>query len=206
MDDALAFTKVNYARIFGMDPADQRFFVDAQTPARMRFLAASDRFLFREAGETIGLLIGNPVDWSTYYWRSVAFLPEHQGRGFLAAALEHTDAVMRAAGIVRVEGEAAPNNYKQVRLLLRLGYCVTGSVNSERWGTLLRLTKYLDTSAEDKFVTQFCRDAFPARSSPGHRSTEGGSHEEVRCSHAVSTRNDRSVRRPTSGVYLRRKT
>lgn len=162
LPEALAFTSAHYARIFGEHAADGRFFVDPSTPARRRFLEASDRFVFREDGAIIGLLLGNPVDWSTYYWRSVAFLPEHQGRGLLAAALERTDAVMREAGILRVEGEAAPVNYRQVRLLLRLGYCVTGSANSERWGTLLRFTKYLCAEAEERFVLQFCRDTSPA--------------------------------------------
>ncbi|HEY8428818.1 MAG TPA: GNAT family N-acetyltransferase [Sandaracinaceae bacterium] len=183
LDEALAFTARHYARIFGSDPADDRFYAEALTPAKLRFLAVSDRFSFWENEEPIGLLMGNPIDWSTYYWRTVAFLPEHQGRGLLAAVLEHTDRVMRDAGIVRVEGETSPNNYRQMRLLLRLGYQVTGSVNSERWGTLLRLTKYLDEAAEEKFARQFCKDVRFAKGGINRRDLEGGSHEEVRYVH-----------------------
>lgn len=186
LDEALEFTARHYARIFGADPGDQRFYAEAVTPAKTRFMAASDRFSFWDGGEPIGLLMGNPIDWSTYYWRTVAFLPEHQGRGLLAAVLEHTDRVMRGAGIVRVEGETSPNNYRQMRLLLRLGYQVTGSVNSERWGTLLRLTKYLDEAAEEKFTRQFCKDVRLAKCGTNRRDMEGGSHEEVRYHHDVS--------------------
>ena len=184
VEDTLEFTRAHYASIFGMVGSDQRFFSEAPTPAKERFLSMSDRFAFREGSRVIGLLVGHPVDWSTYYWRSVCFLPEHQGRGLLAAALERTDPVMRRAGIVRVEGEAAPTNYRQVRLLHRLGYCVTGTVNSERWGNVLRLTKYLQPEAAACFATQFCQGptAPSAGSSKVDYNPEGGSHEEVRCS------------------------
>ena len=193
LEVALAFTRDHYARIFDSSPGDTRFLSEPMTAAKARFLAESDRFAFREGGEVIGLLVGNPVDWSTYYWRSVAFLPEHQGRGLLAAALEHTDEILREAGVVRVEGEAAPTNYRQVRLLMRLGYCVTGTTNSERWGTMLRLTKYLRADAGELFARQFCRDRFPARSHP--TTMKGGHHEEVRARHALN-----EIESPTGGL------
>jgi hypothetical protein len=205
LEGALAFTRDHYTRIFGAIPNDSRFLSEPMTPAKARFLAESDRFAFRDGGEMIGLLVGNPVDWSTYYWRSVAFLPEHQGRGLLAAALEHTDAILRDAGVVRVEGEAAPTNYRQVRLLLRLGYCVTGTTNSERWGTMLRLTKFLRADAEERFATQFCRDRFPAKTSPSSPVTKGADHEEVCTRHTLKTSPaHRDVLRE-SGVFERRR-
>lgn len=160
LHETLEFMRLYYGTIFGADGTDHRFFAETLTPAKVRFLEASDRFAFREGTRTVGLLVGQPLDWSTYYWRTVAFVPEHQGRGLLSAALERTDAVMRDAGVVRVEGEAAPNNQRQLRLLIRLGYCVTGSVNSERWGTLLRLTRFLAPQAQECFVGQFCRNSF----------------------------------------------
>jgi GNAT superfamily N-acetyltransferase len=179
-EDVLTFVRGHYAAIFAVDADDRRFLPDPPTEAKRRFLEASDRFLFRDGDTVIGLLVGNPIDWTSYYWRTVAFLPEHQGRGLLAAALERTDEVMREAGIERVEGEAAPANYRQVRLLLRLGYCITGSTNSERWGSMLRLTRFLHDEGEHVFKTRFCKDT----NLPGHQAHSGGRkgehHEEVR--------------------------
>lgn len=166
VDQVLEFVAAHYAGIFGIGAADRRFFIEEQTPAKTRFLEMSDRFVFREDGRAIGVLVGNPLDWSTYYWRTVAFLPTCQGRGLLAAALARTDAVMRDAGVTRIEGDTAPNNQRQLRLLLRLGYCVTATINSERWGTVLRLTKYLRADAEEHFTTQFCRDSFRPLDNP----------------------------------------
>lgn len=181
LETLLDFVRESYADIFAMDPKDDRFLPDPMTPAKLRFLEASDRFVFVDGSRSVGVLVGQPVDWSTYYWRTVAFLPDYQGRGLLAAALERTDAVMREVGIERVEGETAPVNYRQVRLLHRLGYCVTGSTNSERWGTLLRLTKFLAPHGKQTFTSRFCRDAFPGRRDSEIRiKKEGGHHEEVR--------------------------
>lgn len=178
LDHVLAFTSAHYATIFHADAADTRFLPEQLTEAKRRFLAASDKLLFCEGDDVIGLLVGNPIDWSTYYWRTVAFLPEHQGRGLLAAALARTDDLMRAAGIARIEGEAAPANYRQVRLLLRLGYCITGSTNSERWGAMLRLTKFLDPEGHRVFTTQFCKDR-QLPGAPGRHDEKGGHDEEV---------------------------
>jgi RimJ/RimL family protein N-acetyltransferase len=180
VEDVLAFVRDRYATIFATDPDDRRFLHEQPSVAKQRFLECSDRFAFREKGRVIGVLVGNPVDWSTYYWRTVAFLPEHQGRGLLAAALARTDEVMRAAGIERVEGDAAPANYRQVRLLLRLGYCITGQNNSERWGAMLRLTKFLRHEAEHVFLEQFCKDSkLPGH--PARKSKEkGAQREEIR--------------------------
>lgn len=205
LDEALAFTRDHYARIFGATSGDTRFLSEPMTAAKERFLAESDRFAFRDGGAMIGLLVGNPVDWSTYYWRSVAFLPEHQGRGLLAAALEHTDAILRDAGVVRVEGEAAPINYRQVRLLMRLGYCVTGSTNSERWGAMLRLTKFLRPEAEEHFANQFCRDTFLARPSPNPTPLKGAYHEEVCARNALKQSVAPSGLTRESGVFERRR-
>lgn len=200
---AIAFTRDHYAHIFGSSPGDTRFLSEPMTAAKARFLAESDRFAFHDAGRMIGLLVGNPIDWSSYYWRSVAFLPEHQGRGLLAAALEHTDAILRDAGVVRVEGETAPTNYRQVRLLMRLGYCVTGTTNSERWGTMLRLTKYLRADAEERFVSQFCRDPLTASLPLRKRTSKGASHEEVCTRNTLKESTDQTPSLRDSGVFER---
>lgn len=147
----------HYGAIFG-DSAG-RFESEPLSVAKRAFLERSDAFLFWHEDRAVGLLMGNPVDWSTYYWRTVAFLPAYRGRGLLAAALEATDRHLAAHGVARVEGETAPNNYAQLRLLLRLGYVVTGSTESDRFGSMLRLTKFLAPGPRETFERQFCRGA-----------------------------------------------
>lgn len=163
IEASLEFMGDHYGAIFG-DGAD-RFVTEPLTAAKRAFLERSDAFLFWHDGTPVGLLIGNPVDWSTYYWRTVAFLPAYRGRGLLAAALEETDRRLAAHGVARVEGETAPNNYAQLRLLLRLGYVVTGSTESDRFGSMLRLTKFLTPGPRETFERQFCRGAPMSRDS-----------------------------------------
>jgi hypothetical protein len=158
LEETLAFAGDHYAQIFGT-ATDGRFLPDPMTPAKRRFLALSDRFMFRDDGNPIGLMMGQPADWSTYYWRTIAFLPAYQGRGLFNEALPRAHAVMRDVGIERAEGDVAPINQRQVRALTRLGLCVTGSLQSERWGTMLRMTKHLSQRGEEVFATRFCRDA-----------------------------------------------
>lgn len=188
VDEILTFMRCHYGSIFAVDPEDQRFLPDAFTEAKRRFLSASDRLAFRDGDQIVGVLVGNPIDWSTYYWRTVAFLPEHQGRGLLAAALERTDRVLRSVGVERIEGDAAPTNYRQIRLLLRLGYCVTGSSNSERWGAMLRLTRFLNEEGERVFTTRYCRTPLLPGATARDAGTKGGRDEEVRYAHRVSRR------------------
>lgn len=177
MDRWREFVTMHYASIFAVDPTDERFLPDPMTPAKARFLEMADRFIFSRGGRAIGVLAGHPIDWSTYYWRTVAFVPEYQGRGLLAAVLSRTDPILRDVGVQRVEGETAPTNHRQVRLLHRLGYCVTGSVNSERWGTLLRLTKFLAPEGRSMFTSRFCRGVAEEENKLNSR---GGYDEEVR--------------------------
>ena len=40
----------------------------------------SDVFEYVHEGRTVGVVIGGPTDWSTYYCRTTAILPEYQSR------------------------------------------------------------------------------------------------------------------------------
>ena len=79
-DEALPFVAEHYARIFGTDELAGRFLVEAMTPAKRRFGAEMDVFLFRAEGRTVGIFMSHPSDWSTYYMRTAALLPEYRGR------------------------------------------------------------------------------------------------------------------------------
>jgi hypothetical protein len=119
-------------------------------------MQSADVLEVRQAGRTIGLLIGAPSDWSTYYLRSLAFLRAYQGRQLHARIFPWMFAELARAGVRRVEAETSPSNLATVMLLTRMRFNITGNVLTERWGALLRLTRYLDESAEDVFLDKFC--------------------------------------------------
>jgi ribosomal protein S18 acetylase RimI-like enzyme len=154
-DEALPFMREHYASIFGSQPNECRFLASPMTPAKRRFCDESDVFLFRDAGRTIGLMMANPADWSTYYMRSVAVLPEYRDRRLLTRFMTASYAPLREAGVERIEGECSPANAPMMRMLVGQGFLVTSTANSERWGATVRFTKFLSEEAESVFLRQF---------------------------------------------------
>lgn len=151
--DAAAFIKDHFASIFPAEP--NRFFEEKLTPAKVRFYEDSDTFLFRKHGRVVGIVIGNPIDWSTYYVRTMAVLPEARGNGILLDFETFLTDALRAVGVDRVEAETAPSNIPMNLGLVQRGWMVTASVNSDRWGLLLRYTKFLTAESERCFRQQF---------------------------------------------------
>jgi ribosomal protein S18 acetylase RimI-like enzyme len=145
-------SKQHYAQIFGNDP---RFLLESFTEAKRRFCEEMDLFLFRSGGVTIGLFCGHPSDWSTYYVRSIAILPEYRERRLATELFAALARALAAAGVARWDGDVSPANTAILRTLLRHGSIVTASISSERWGQSLRLTKFLREDAGEIFHRQF---------------------------------------------------
>lgn len=151
--DAAPFITEHYSRIFPSEPG--RWLEEKMTSAKRRFLEESDVLLFRDQGRIVGICICNPTDWSTYYIRIIAILPEyrrHRIADELGPLFEET---LRGVGVERIEAETAPTNVIMNRIFLSQGWMVTATVNSERWGVLLRYTKFLTPESERTFRRQF---------------------------------------------------
>jgi hypothetical protein len=65
-------------------------------------------------------------------------------------------AAVGVVGVARVESEVSPSNTSALNLQLKQGFMVTSATNSERWGSVLRLTKFLNPESERIFRRQFC--------------------------------------------------
>ena len=155
-DQARPFIETNYSTIFE-DGGDDRFFNSQSRTLKARYYrVAGDFFEFKQGPRTVGLLIGTAVDWSTYYIRSAASLPEVQGSQMIQRFFTAMFAHLQAAGVERVEAETSPTNLAVIHLLSRMRFNPSGTVLTDRWGALLKLTRYLDEGAERVFVNQFC--------------------------------------------------
>jgi hypothetical protein len=102
------------------------------------------------------LLLANPLDWSTYYMRSVAMLSEFRERRLLTRFMERSYEPLREAGVERIEGECSPANTPMMRMLVGQGFLVTSTTNSERWGSTVHFTKFLSEEADTVFRRQYC--------------------------------------------------
>lgn len=154
-DDAIPFVERHYGGIFGA-AFQGRFLEDPMTAPKRRFGMDMDVFIYRDGEREIGMLAGHPSDWTSYYMRTVALLPEYRDKHLLSRTMEKLEGPLADAGCERIDGEVAPTNVAMVRMLTSLGWIVTSTVNSERWGSLLRFTKFLRPEAEEVFARQFC--------------------------------------------------
>lgn len=152
-EEALAFIEAHYPEIF--EGAYANFHVEKMTPAKRRFFEEMDAFLFRLGERAVGLVLAHPTDWSTYYIRTFTVLPEARHRGFTAAFGEAVYGPLVAAGVERMESDTSPANVASIRVFLGEGFVVTSTLSSERWGMMLRFTKFLSREAGAVFRRQF---------------------------------------------------
>lgn len=151
---AIAFIQEHYPSIF---QADAAWYREATHGSKEVFLERmADLFIIRDGELGIGLLVGNPVDWSTYYVRSLAMLPSYQGRALGSSLSQKVLGWLAAAGVQRVEAEASPSNSASIRTLQSAGFHASGMTLSERWGVLTRWTRFLKTEPENVFLDKFC--------------------------------------------------
>jgi RimJ/RimL family protein N-acetyltransferase len=171
MDDVLPFMKEHYPAIFGVKDLESRWLENPMTEAKRRFFAEMDCFLFRVDGEVAGVFMAHPWDWTSYYLRSTAILPRYRERGIMTHFFDRLDEPLRSAGVERIEAEVSPANTPIIRVLAGHGYVVTGQVATERWGLLLRYTKFLSEGASAVFKRQYTAMRISKRrETPTHRS------------------------------------
>ncbi len=151
-EDARPFIEANYRSIFNVDGA---FYVEAPSLAKQRFTAEMDLFVFRHEAQIVGVVGGHPSDWSTYYWRTAALLPEFRARGAITKFCEHSYEQLRRVGVNRIELDTCPGNRATMSLFLAQGFVVTSTAASERWGFTIRFTKFLNEQPEGVFRRQF---------------------------------------------------
>jgi hypothetical protein len=120
------------------------------------YLAGCDLITLIHRDKTVGIMVGAPEDWSSYYVRVFALVPEYQRlaltRRFVRECLFEP---LARRGVERVVAETNPANVAMSRLLHELDFFVTGNQLSDRWGTLIRYTKFLDPACEQQFLRRF---------------------------------------------------
>ncbi len=157
LDGILPFVTRHSAEIFEENPGASRFLPQRITEAKKRYYErCADIFEFVDDETTAGVLVCTPVDWSSYYVRFVATLPRYRGRRIFQTFLPRLFRVLEVAGVERVEAETSPSNLAFVHLMNKFAFNVTGTALSERWGALVRFTKFLDSESEDIFLRQYC--------------------------------------------------
>lgn len=129
----------------------------AGAEAKRRYLESTCDFMeLRHDARTVGVLIGEPEDWGSYYVRSFAVAPAYQRAALIRRFVrECLFEPLAAAGVERVIADTSPANVAMARLFSELRFYATGHNLSERWGPLVRYTKFLDAQSEAAFAERF---------------------------------------------------
>jgi hypothetical protein len=130
---------------------------------------ACDLLELRKSDETIGVMIGAPEDWSTYYLRVYAVAPRHQRPILSRRFAECVVGPLVACGVQRIVTDTSPTNAAAALRLSEMRFHVTGQQLSERYGPLVRYTKFLDPAAEAAFVSRYAGSAPPRAKKPKTR-------------------------------------
>lgn len=123
---------------------------------------ASDLIELRHAGQTVGVMVGAPEDWASYYIRVFALKRSHQRPRLIRRfCRDYLFARLLAHNVQRVIADTSPANIATSRMLSELKFYVTGQQLSDRWGPLVRYTKFLDSACEEAFLKRFAGIAPP---------------------------------------------
>jgi hypothetical protein len=126
------------------------------TVKRTYLANSSDLVELRHEDRTVGAVIGAPEDWATYYVRIFAMAPNFQKRPLIRRFIrECLFEPLAACGVQRITAETSPANHAMARLFTELQFHVTGHQLTERWGPLVRYTKFLDRTCEAAFLERF---------------------------------------------------
>jgi hypothetical protein len=139
---------------------------------RAYLASACDLIELRHKGETVGAIVGAPEDWSSYYVRIYALSPRYQRpqltRAFGRACLIEP---LGAHHVERIVADVSPANIAMARGLCEMQFHITGHQLSERWGAMVRYTRFLDARCEAAFHKLFAGTA-PPRSRASSRKEE----------------------------------
>lgn len=115
-----------------------------------------DLIEFRQADQTIGVLVGAPEDWSSYYVRAFAMRRDFQRPGVIRRFVRDCLFTPLAEhGVERIAADTSPANVAMTRLFTELHFHATGHQLSDRWGPLVRFTRFLSPACEAEFCRKF---------------------------------------------------
>src|SRR5438045_1591649 len=123
LERAQAFFAENLAAIVEEDPASTPFLQKAQSSAKTLYLRQfGDCFEFKDGSKTAGFMLCTPVDWSTYYIRLTAILPDYHGKKLPQRFLPKLFEILEDAGVERIETDTSPSNLAFMHIMHRFRF------------------------------------------------------------------------------------
>lgn len=115
----------------------------------------SDFFIIKKNQVIVGLVICELMDWSTYYLRYIFLDPNHRGQELTKSFVIFIEKILSNFNVDKLVCEISPINSAQIIRMSELGFICTGNTLSERFGTLIKFTKFLKPDPLKVFGQQF---------------------------------------------------
>lgn len=155
-DEFSEFLTHQAPHLLEVSDSKDHFLYREKSDAKLRYYAhAGDCFCFKDGPKIVGVFLGTPIDWGSYYLRYTWILPEYRGAGFYQTFLAYYLECLKMAGVDRAEGDISPSNPAHLHIFSKLQFKITGFNASERWGAMIHLTRFLSQKHEDVFEKQF---------------------------------------------------
>lgn len=152
-----AFVREHRDALVAPELAGSRFAdLEENAELKARFCArAMDSFVVENEGRTVGVFVGQPWDWSSYYMRYFAMLPGQRGFRTAMGIVDCFVPILRSAEIERLELDVSVSHLGQLQRMIGSGFYVTGTLQTERWGAMVHMTRFLSEPHEQVFLDQF---------------------------------------------------
>lgn len=156
-EEVKMFAQSHFQQIYSpIDPKTQYRWGEDHPNKKSFYENFAEIFLFKKGAEIIGFHVINLTDWSTVYHRNVSISKKHQNKQLWQLWFACLIEILKAHQIHRVECDVSPGNTKKVHVLNKMGFRVTGFNTSERWGAVMKFTKFLNSEYENLFQKNLC--------------------------------------------------
>lgn len=161
-EEAIYFMNQNFDRVF---PPSKKFGVNIKEGTKESQGLLSTRaeyrklhhefFLFKKGKKTVGWSIGALEDFETFYMRNTGILPEFQNKKIYAQFLKQMCLYLKEIGYQRITSQHHGDNGKIIQLKSRQGFMIVGTEIHDRWGSLTKMAKFLNSKREENFKKTF---------------------------------------------------
>jgi len=151
------FVAKNSSALFTENERDSRFLNNESSALKSKFYEeCADIFSYKIDELMVGVFVANVLDWSTYYFRYTNIHPDYRGHQLTERNIASLSQILFKHGVQRICLDVSPSNTEQIQRLSKLGFIISGNIFSERWGSNIMMTKFLDEKYQQVFFDQFC--------------------------------------------------
>ena len=115
----------------------------------------TEYFVFKKEGKIVGWFMGQLEDFETFYMRNTGVIPKHQNNGIYKAFLTHLLKYLKELGYQKVSSQHSPDNARMFSLKMNNGFIIVGTENHDRWGTLVKMVRFLDLKRQKVYLKTF---------------------------------------------------